>query len=413
MSAPSDPRRDAARGMGATGSSHGGSTHDPSRVRAAGPADDVTDDPGDAAAGGAGNNRDETADRPGTPLAGTGNDPRGEAAARPGARLAGIGSDPDGSAARPGTRLAGIGGVAGLVLVVGSAAAFGSGGPAAKAVLGAGVSSLQVVQARVCLTAVVLVAILAVVRPSALRVRRDEWPLLVAYGLLGFFAIQACYVLALSRLPVGVALLLEYLGPVLVVVWVRVVRRTVLPRTAWIGAVLAVAGLALMVQVWRGFRLDALGTIAGLGAAVGLAAYFLLSERGLGRDRDPVGLVAWGALVASVPLLVVTPPWTFPFDALAVGVDVGPWLVPAWGPLLWLALVSTVVAYLTGVAVLRHVPAAVASVLATIEVLFAAGFAWLLLGERLSGPQLIGGAVLFTGVVVVQARRPAPVPPPP
>ena len=299
-------------------------------------------------------------------------------------------------------RLAGIG----LILV--SSACFGSGGTAAKAVLAAGVSPLQVVQARVTVTAAVLVAVLALARPRALRVRRAELPVLMAYGLLGFFAVQSFYVLALTRLPVGVALLIQYSAPVLVALWVRLVRRTVLPRSVWLGAALAVCGLAMVAQVWQGFRLDGLGAVFALCAALGLAAYFLLSERGLTAERDPLGLVAWGAVAGLVPLLVVTSPAAFPFAALGTPVQVGAWWVPAWAPLLWLSLVSTVAAYLTNVAALRYLPSQVVSVLSTLEVLVAAGVAWLLLGEELVAAQLAGGAVLLAGVVVVQLRRPEP-----
>jgi drug/metabolite transporter (DMT)-like permease len=125
-------------------------------------------------------------------------------------------------------------------------------------------------------------------------------------------------------------------------------------------------------------------------------------------ERDPVGLVAWGALVAAVPLTLLEPPMRFPFAALGDGVTLGPWSVPALVPMLWLGLVSTIAAYLTGIAVLRHLPSQVASVLATVEVLIATGLAWALIGERLEPVQLAGGAVLLAGVVVVQLRRPGP-----
>lgn len=301
--------------------------------------------------------------------------------------------------------------VLGVTLIVISSACFGSGGPAAKAVLAAGFGPLQVAQARAALAAVVLMTALALLRPAALVVRRDEWPLLLGYGLLAFCAIQTCYVLAVSRLPVGVALLLEYTGPVLVALWVRVVRRTVLPAATWVGAGLALVGLALVTQVWHGFRLDALGTAAGLAGAAGLAAYFLLSERGVtGGGRDPLGLVAWGALIGTVPLTLLAPPTSFPYAALANPARLGRWHPPAWVPLLWLVLVSTVAAYMVGVAALRYLSAQVASVLATMEVLMATAAAWLLLGEALGPAQLAGGAVLLSGVVVVQLRGPRPAP---
>lgn len=296
----------------------------------------------------------------------------------------------------------------GLGLVVVSSVCFGSGGTAAKAVLAAGVGPLQVVQARVALTAALLLAALLVARPGALRVRRAEWPLLLAYGLLGFFAVQSCYLLALTRLPVGLALLIQFTAPVLVALWVRVVRRTALPRTAWLGAALAVAGLAMVAQVWRGFRLDGLGAGYALCAAVSLAAYFLLAERALRAERNPLGLVAWGAVIGLGALLLASPPVGFPFAALAVPVPLGPWSPPAWTALAWLTLVATIAAYLTNVAALRHLPSQVVSVLSTMEVLVAAVVAWLLLGEELAAMQLAGGGVLLAGVVVVQLRQPEP-----
>jgi drug/metabolite transporter (DMT)-like permease len=299
--------------------------------------------------------------------------------------------------APPGSRLTGT------VLVAVSATCFASGGTTAKAMLAAGLSPLSVVQARTAVSAAVLAVAVAALRPSALRVRRAELPLLLAYGLLAFCLVQTMYVLALSRLPVAVAMLLEYIAPVLVALWVRVVRRIRLPRSTWLGAALALTGLALVVQVWRGFRLDALGLVFGLASACALASYFLLSERGL-TSRDPLGLITYGALIGVIPLALLGS-WRFPFGVLDHPVTVGPWTVPAWAPLLWLALVSTTLAYLLGVAALRHLPAPVVSVLATFEVLVAAGIAWVLLGESLTPAQLAGGAVLLAGVVVVQLRR--------
>lgn len=218
--------------------------------------------------------------------------------------------------------------LAGLALVLASAACFASGSTATKAVLAAGLTPLEATQGRVVVSAAVLVVALALVRPAALRVRRDEWPLLLGYGVLAFFAVQALYALALSRLPVGVALLLEYLAPVLVALWVRVVRRTVLPRSTWAGGVLAIGGLAVVARVWQGFRLDALGAAFAIAAAAALAAYFLLSERGIATDHDPIGLVAWGAVIGSVPITLADPPSDYPFAALATQVQLGPWPVP-------------------------------------------------------------------------------------
>nr|WP_223199070.1 EamA family transporter [Solihabitans fulvus] len=301
----------------------------------------------------------------------------------------------------------------GTALLVLSSFCFGSSGPLAKAVMDVGLSAPQVASARICLAALMLLLVVGVAAPGRLRPARGEWRLLLGYGLLGVAGVQLCYFVAVSRLPVGIAMLLEYLSPILVVLWVRFVRRTQLPRTMWAGTLLALLGLAMVAQVWQGLRLDAVGLLAGLGAALCSASYFLLGERAVS-SGDPVGLVTLGMLVGAVPVVLLSPPWQL-LDGAVLGrpTDFGPWHPPVWSMLVTLALLGTVLAYLTGITALRHLPSSVASVLSLIEPVVAAGAAWVLLGEALSPAQLAGGAVLLVGALVVQLvsrRRSAPEP---
>ena len=289
----------------------------------------------------------------------------------------------------------------GIVLVFLSNVCFGTTGPAGKAVMGAGLSPLHVVQLRISGAAVALLLIALARDPKSLRMTRRDLPLLLAYGLIGFLGVQSLYFVAMSRLPVGVALLLEYLAIVLVALWAKFVQKRALARTTWIGMVLTVVGLALIEQVWRGLVLDAVGGIAGLGAAVCLAGYFLLSERGLG-GRDPIALAAWGASVGAMAAAVISPPWQIPLARLRETAQLGPLTTPAWVALLYVILIGTVAAYLSGIAALRHLSSPVVGILSTFEVVVAAGTAWLLLGERLNAVELTGALILFTGVVLAQ-----------
>jgi len=298
----------------------------------------------------------------------------------------------------------------GIVFGVLSAVCFGVSGPLAKAAMSAGLSPLDVTAARISLTALVMFAVVGLLRPSALRVRPGRWRLLISYGLLGFAGVQACYFLAVSRIPVGVALLLEYLAPTLIVLWVRLVRRVRLPAGTWLGAGLAVLGLALIGEVWHGLRLDPLGVLAALAAAVCFSGYFLLSDY-LPADRgeepqNPLGLIGWGAVFGAVTLAVVNPPWRFPFDALTHSVPFGSAQVPTWTLLLVLGLVSSALAYLLGVAAVRALSAPAASVLGVLEPVVAAAVAWVLLDEALSVPQLAGAGLLLLGAVLAQLTTP-------
>ncbi|UVS80996.1 DMT family transporter [Actinokineospora sp. UTMC 2448] len=298
----------------------------------------------------------------------------------------------------------------GTVFILSASVAFASSGPLAKPAMQAGLSPMQVAALRAALAAAVLLAVVSATMPGVLRVRREQWPLLVAYGLTGVAAVQALFFIAVSRLPVGVAMLLEYTSPVLVALWVRFVRKTRLSALSWAGTVLALGGLTLVAQVWTGLRLDLLGLLAGIGAAVTSAGYYLLGEKGAGRHH-PIGMVTWGMVVGAVGLLVVAPPWSMPVAVFGKTVPFGPWESPVWVLLVAVAVLSTALAYSLSLSSLRHLPSTVASVLALTEPVVATLIAWLMLGEILTLPQIAGMAVLLSGAALVQIAARGPVTP--
>jgi drug/metabolite transporter (DMT)-like permease len=183
---------------------------------------------------------------------------------------------------------------------------FALNGSVSKTVLESGLSSLRLVQLRSVGAALCLLVAVAVIRPGSLRVGRRELAFLAGAGVVGIGLVQFLYFVAIGRLPVGIALLLEYLAPVLVVVWVRFVRHESVRRRLWAALALSIAGLVVVAEAWQGLRLDGLGVLAGLGAAVSLAAYYLTSERGLGR-RDPLSLAAWTFTAAALFWSVLQP----------------------------------------------------------------------------------------------------------
>jgi drug/metabolite transporter (DMT)-like permease len=295
----------------------------------------------------------------------------------------------------------------GTVLILLASFCFGTSGPLAKPMMSAGWSPLQMVSLRIGLAAVILLAVVGLARPAALRVSRSDWRLVVAYGLVSVAAVQLLYFAAVSRIPIGIAMLLEFTAPILVALWVRFVRGTVLPAQAWVGTVLALLGLAMVAQVWQGLAFDALGLLAGIGAALGAAAYFLLGERGVG-TIEPLGLVTWGMAIGAVAIWIVVPPWTVPTEVLDAVTTFGPWHPPVWLLLAAIVLLSTAIAYLLSTAAMRHLPANVVSVLALSEPVVAITIAWVFLGQALTPVQFIGAAVLLGGATLVQisARRP-------
>jgi drug/metabolite transporter (DMT)-like permease len=296
----------------------------------------------------------------------------------------------------------------GLGLALASAVAFGGSGVAAKPLIQAGLDPLDVVWLRV--TGAALVMLPLAVRHRALLRRRPA--LLAGFGLLAVAGVQACYFAALSRIPVGVALLIEYLAPALVLGWVRFVQRRPVTRAAVIGVVLAAGGLACVVEVWSGLSFDALGLTLALGAACCQVGYFVLSDQGseAGDEApDPLGVIAYGLLVGAAVLTVVARPWGMHWSVLAGTAHMNGTSVPAVALLAWIVLIATVLAYVTGVVSVRRLSPQVAGVVACLEAVIATVLAWVLLGEHLSAPQIAGGAVVLVGAFIAQSSAPAKV----
>lgn len=305
---------------------------------------------------------------------------------------------------------------AGLGLALVSAFAFGGSGVAAKPLIEAGLDPLHVVWLRVAGAALVML-------PVAWRHRnlvRERPALLAGFGLFAVAGVQACYFAAISRIPVGVALLVEYLAPALVLGWVRFVQRRPVTRAAAVGVVLAVGGLACVVEVWAGLGFDAFGLLLALGAACCQVGYFVLSDQGSrGQEADgpgaeqaepphPVGVIAYGLLGGALVLTVVARPWGMDWGILGAHAAMNGHAVPAWLLLGWIVLLATVLAYLTGVVSVRLLSPQVAGVVACLEAVIATVLAWVLLGEHLSAPQLVGGTVVLAGAFIAQSSAPRP-----
>lgn len=293
---------------------------------------------------------------------------------------------------------------AGLGLALASAFAFGGSGVAAKPLIEAGLDPLQVVWLRVAGAALVML-------PIALRHRgmvRQRPGLLAGFGLLAIAGCQAFYFAAISRIPVGVAILVEFLGPALLLGWVRFVQRRPVSRSAAIGVVLAVGGMASVVEVWSGLAFDALGLLLAFGAACCQVSYFVLADHGSDAEDapDPLAIISYGLLIAAAALTVVSRPWGMDWSVLTRQAALGDKNVPALLLLGWVILVSTVVAYLTGVLAVRRLSPQVAGVVACLEAVVGTVFAWVLLGEHLGLPQVAGGALVLAGAFVAQTAKP-------
>lgn len=290
---------------------------------------------------------------------------------------------------------------AGLVFAVASALCFGGSGPIAKPLINAGLSPLHVAWLRLAGGALVML-------PFAfgyLQVLRRERKLLIGYGVFAIAGVQVCYFAAIARIPVSVALLIEFLGPVIVLGWLRFVLHRPVTKTAAFGVAFALAGLACVVEVWSGMTFDPIGVLLGLAAAGCQATYFVLSDES--SAVDPRALTSYGLLIGALIITVVARPWTMEWSLLTGEVTMAGAGVPALFAVLWVVLVGTVLAYLTGIVAVRNLTPSVAGGVAFLEPVVATVLAWMVLGEYLGPIQLLGGALILLGAYV--AQRVAPV----
>ena len=290
----------------------------------------------------------------------------------------------------------------GLMFALVSAAAFGLSGSLARSLLDLGWSPAAVVAVRVGGAFVVLlVPCLLLLRRAGLPTSRQSTRL-VAYGVVAVALAQLCYFSAVQHLSVGVALLLEYLAPVLLIgyFWLRDRRRPTVAVLA--GALICLVGLVFVLDLTRGLTLNPVGVLWGLGAAVCLAVYFLLSEDAGDDPVHPVLLTTAGTGVGGLVILAVGATGFLPLTAHVGTTALAGAPVAWWVPVMLLITVSAVFAYLTGIVGVRRLGTPVASFVALSEVIFAAAFAVMLLAQRPTTGQLLGGLLVLAGIAVVQ-----------
>ena len=293
--------------------------------------------------------------------------------------------------------------VAALLRVVVAGACWALAAVLASYAFDRGMPPVRLAEARVAVALVALAPFLAWRRPDLLRPPPGTWPVLATFGAC-VAAVNLSYYLAIDHLPVGVAVALQYTGPAMLMAVTALVLRDRVAggpaggdpgRLAWTAAGLTLAGAVLVSRALEGLgALELPGLAAGLASAVLFAAYLLAAERAGRRGVEPATTLLWGFLVAVAIWAVAVPWWSWPLAALG-----DPGVAAA---VLGVGLVGTLLPFALAVGAVRVISAATAGIAATSEPVFAAGFAWLLLGQRLTPAQLAGGVLVVVGVVLAQ-----------
>ncbi|HEY5661787.1 MAG TPA: EamA family transporter [Gaiellaceae bacterium] len=296
----------------------------------------------------------------------------------------------------------------GYGMVALAATLFAINGTVSKVILGSGVNAQQLTEVRCAGALVGLMLIALATRPAALPLSRSELPLILALGVVGLALVQWSYFFAIHRVPIGVALVVQFVGPILVALWTRFVYGEHVRARIWIALVLAITGLVLIVELWQTNRPNGAGLAAAALAAVTYAAYILLAERGV-RHRDPISLSAWGFFFATLFWSLVAPWWNFPSGRVGSDVSLLGILasrhLPVWGLMLWMIVLGTIVPFALVVGALRRISATRVGITAMLEPVVAIAIAWAWLGESLNPVQISGAAVTLAGVALALSSR--------
>jgi drug/metabolite transporter (DMT)-like permease len=279
----------------------------------------------------------------------------------------------------------------GYALVGLAAALWGVNGSLVRLALDDGMPATRIAELRALTAAGVLFAALAIWRPRLLRVERRDLGLLAAYGVCGIAAAEVTSFLAIQRLDVAVALIVQFTAPVLLLVWLRLVHGRRFPARLWLIAGSVVGGCALLMQVHRPGAVSPLGLAAACASAVALCAFLVLGERA-GRRHAPATCVAWGSLFAFLAWAIPQPPWSFPFAAAEASL----------APLALSCTLGMLLPLCLMIVGLQRIPAARAAMVGTLEPVVGALVALLVFGQALGPLQLLGGAIVVAAVVALQ-----------
>lgn len=289
----------------------------------------------------------------------------------------------------------------GEILLILAAVFFAFNGVVAKWVLLTGISSMRLTEVRTLGVAILLLTYLLIRKPQDIRVERNLVKRLVIFGIVGVAAVQGFYFFSISKLPVSIALIIEFTAPIWITLYIRFVKKETVARSMWLGLLFGFGGLILVGQVWKGLTFNGIGLISSILDALALAFYFYQASK-LRRYVSGETLVLYGMGVTAIFFAIIQPWWSYPFHIFSDSVPLtgrfAGHTIPGWLLIVWVVVMGTLVPYLLVTSAIKNINASTASIIGMLEPIFAGGFAWILLKETFNLVQLIGGAVVLVGI---------------
>ena len=278
----------------------------------------------------------------------------------------------------------------------------------AKLAMESGLSAWRLTQIRTIGAFLVLFIYVYLKNKQSLKIKAKELPILIVFGVFGFAAVNLLYFLAIQRLNVGIALIIEFTAPIWIALWMRFIQKKLVSKLMWWGLVIGLTGLVLIAQVWRGLTLDGLGVLFAVLDAFALTIYFLVGEKLVG-VKSSEATMAWGLGISSAFFAIIQPWWTFPFKEMDNIVDLTGRLsgisLPTFYLVLWVILFGTAIPYFLVLNGLRGLSAAKTSSIGMLEPVLGGIFGWIFLYENLNFIQSAGVVVVLVGIFLANRAR--------
>jgi drug/metabolite transporter (DMT)-like permease len=283
---------------------------------------------------------------------------------------------------------------------------FAVNGPVAKLALINGLQSAELSAFRIQGAFLFLIVAALIFSRDQLKVKKNEILPLIGYGFFGVAMTQFLYFVAIRRIEVGVALIIEYTAPILVALYVRFVMKKEVSARVWLSLLLALIGLSLITQIWTGSKLDPFGVLCAFGAAIALAIYFIGGEP-LAAKRNPISLTALSMGVGAIFWMIVQPFWNLPWSSLNNAINLPHQLgtISLSTLVLYIIIFGTVMPFWLYFIAFRYLDSKKAAIFGLLEPVGASLVALFLLGETFVGIQILGGLLVLIGVVVAETAK--------
>ena len=283
---------------------------------------------------------------------------------------------------------------AGYALAIAQAIFYSTMGVACKYLYGTGLDTGQVALLRFIGTVIVLGAFLLISRRAPLFSRR---PIVYAQGFF-FVSCAILYYLSVGELTANVATILFYAYPPIVAIMAAVVFKERPSARTIVALAVSMLGIVLLSGVVSGIlgsesiRFSALGVFYGIASCIAFAIYSILGQKTVGKKDGPLTMT-FSMCVVGVVMCVAFYPTSVPTLASIT--------LPQLGVVLFMVVFNTIIPVVMLLEAIKRIGATMTSLIGISETPFAVMFAFVILGETLTGMQIAGSVLVVLSILMV------------